>query len=71
MLSKSRQKLVVSGVTWGSVPGPVFFNIFISDIDSGIECTLSKFLSGAVLMAEGKDAIQRNLDKLERWAHET
>jgi len=56
-----------------SLLGPVLFNIFINDINSGIECTPSKFVNdiklwGAVGTTEGQGAIQRDL--LDHWPQE-
>ncbi|GAB0182196.1 cAMP-dependent protein kinase inhibitor alpha [Grus japonensis] len=49
-------------------------DVIYLDFYSGTECILSVFaddikLSGAVDMLEGRDVIQRDLDRLEEWAH--
>lgn len=58
--------------------GPALFNVFINDTDSGIKYTFSKFVydnkydlydNCVVSMTKGKNAIQRDLNKLDKCAH--
>ena len=56
----------------GSILGRGIFDISISDIVSGIERTIRKFvddskLCGMVNMSEGQVAIQRDRDRCKQW----
>ncbi|KAF4804347.1 hypothetical protein TURU_008662 [Turdus rufiventris] len=64
---------VTSGIPQELVLGLELFTIFVSDMDSGTECTLGKFvndmkLCGTVDTLEGWDAIQWDLNRAEMWA---
>ncbi|GAB0182112.1 cAMP-dependent protein kinase inhibitor alpha [Grus japonensis] len=54
--------------------GLILFNFFINNLVDGTECPLSKFAGNSKLgvvsdTPEGHAAIQRDLDRLEKWAN--
>lgn len=56
-----------------SVSGLVLFKNFISDLDEGAQCTLSRFADDTKLgevdnMPEGCPTFQQDLDRLVNWA---
>ena len=61
------------GIPQGPVLGLMLLNTYVNYVDSGMECTLSKFvndtkLCGTFDMPEVWDTIQRDLDRFEQWA---
>lgn len=60
---------VISGVSQGSILGPTLSNIIINCLDDRIKSTLTKLvddtkLGGVEDTSEGKDILQRDLNKL-------
>lgn len=69
----SKWRAVTSDSPQGSVLGLMPFNMFVKNLDSGISPPPDKFadcirLWGAVNILEGGNAIQRDLEQIEKWA---
>jgi len=67
---------VTSRVLQGPILSPTLFNIFINDLDDGIESTLTKFSDDTKLgfeedMTEGRAILQRHLGRVEEWVSKT
>jgi len=72
--TKSSWRLDTSSLPHEFILQPILYKIFINNLHGGAECTLSVFTDNTKLggVDDAPDrcaAIQRNLDRLKKWAH--
>ncbi|KAK4827810.1 hypothetical protein QYF61_021802 [Mycteria americana] len=73
-LTGQTQRVIVHGVTSGWRPitrlnfRAMLFNVVINDLDAEVDCTLNTKLGGALDSLKSREALQRDLDRLESWA---
>ena len=66
---KSNWRPVTSGVLQRQIPGPILFQVFISDLDDRTECNLDNAKSGGMTdRMEVTATVQRDLNRLKKWA---
>lgn len=73
--AESSRQPVAGGVPQALAVGSMSFNVFSSEQENGMECPLSKDVHGpklgaAVNTLEEGAALQRDLDRLEKWVEQ-
>ena len=72
--AKSKEREVTSGVTQGSVLGPLLFNIFIDDMSEGLESKTRLFADDCVIYrkineVEDEHILQNDLNRIGDWVN--
>ena len=69
----SSWKSVLSGVSQGSVLGPILFMVYINDLEEGVTGKILKFADDTKLFRKTKEIgdkqkLQDDIDKIVRWS---